>query len=275
MVDSMSWKTDFANLRQKLKDKKSWADRTIDNNVEKAAHEHTLTTREALFVLARENGIRYQPDFRRLSAEEQNRVTSTTIKKMPPTKTTLRRNSIGKNKIIMLSTPLGSIREPYLPQLIMEQAKVMSETVYPHLYILENSIRTFIDRVMTKNTGKDWWTSDMSSKSLQEIVKAVEERMQKEAKNYWHSRRSAHPLYYTDFSHLIKILKSKNAIFNPYFKDMPGKLSGFINKMEELQPSRNVSSHHNPLTDHDKNRVYGYLIDWTQHLAHLEKQSIL
>jgi hypothetical protein len=274
----MGWKKDFAKLRQRIIDKTSWAERTIDNNVQHVAAKHSITTREALFVLARDNGIGFQTDFSKLSKEEQKTVSSTRTKATSPSANNAKTNPKASKVVartINLKTPLGAFTDPYLPTSVIEQAKIMSETVYPYLYVFENSIRNFINLVMTDSKGVNWWATEMASVALQDIVRTANDRMTKESENYYHGKRGAHPLYYIDFIHLIKILRSKDTIFQKYFTKVPGKMNAFLAKLEEIQPSRNVSSHHNPLGKHDLSRIYGYLIDWTKHLEYLKAKGLL
>jgi hypothetical protein len=275
----MGWKVEFAKLRQRVIDKTSWAPRTLDNNVQRIAAKHSITTKEALFVIARDNQVGFQADFSKLSKEEQKTVSSTQTKSVRAVAASAKVSSSKKSKpvtrTVSLKTPLGTFGDPYLPPSVIDQAKTMSETVYPYLYVFENSIRNFINLVMTSHAGSNWWTSEMTSTALREIVAVADDRINKESENYYHGKRGAHPLYYIDFTHLIKIIKAKDRVFQKYFANLPGKMNGFLAKLEEIQPSRNVSSHHNPLNKRDLNRIYQYLTDWTSQLQYLKDKSIL
>lgn len=271
----MGWQKDFPNLAKRIKDKTKWADRTLSNNVQKIATRHSTTTDVALFVIAKENGVGYLGDLKKLSNE--NRIAFSAVK--PAIQPSTRKNSNQKTKVttrtVSLKTPLGTFSDPYLPASVINHASEMSTTVYPYLYVLENSIRNFINLVMTNNIGANWWSTEMTSSALQDIVAVANDRITKESENYYHGNRGAHPLYYIDFTHLIKIVKAKDTIFQRYFANLPGKMNGFLVKLEEIQPSRNVSSHHNPLGKADVNRIYQYLNDWTSQLKYLKDKGIL
>lgn len=273
----MGWKKDFAGLRQRIIDRTSFAERTVDNKVGQIATQHSITATEALFVLARNNGIGFQTDFKKLSKEEQRTVSSTQPKpaKVATVSSKAALKSRSSTRTVSLKTPLGTFSDPYLPPTVIDHAKKMSETVYPYLYVFENSIRNFINLVMTTNVGPNWWNTEMTSSALRDIVAVADDRITKESENYYHGKRGAHPLYYIDFTHLIKIIKAKDTIFQKYFANLPGKMNGFLIKLEEIQPTRNVSSHHNPLGKADVNRVYQYLTDWTSQLKYLKEKEIL
>lgn len=271
----MSWRKEFPNLAKRIKEKTKWADRTLVNNVQKVATKHSITTDAALFVIAKESGVGHLGDLKRLSNDD--RVAFSAVK--PATQPAARKSSGQKaaatTRTVSLKTPLGTFSDPYLPASVISQAKQMSETVYPYLYVFENSIRNFISLVMTSNKGANWWDTEMTTSALQDIVAVADDRITKESENYYHGKRGAHPLYYIDFTHLIKIIKAKSAIFAKYFANLPGKMPGFLTKLDEIQPSRNVSSHHNPLGKVDVNRVYQYLNDWTSQLKYLKDKGVL
>jgi hypothetical protein len=69
----MGWKQEFSVLRERLI-KKSKSPGALDKQVQILANKLGLTSREALFVLANSKGIGYQADFKRLSREEQSRI---------------------------------------------------------------------------------------------------------------------------------------------------------------------------------------------------------
>lgn len=116
--------------------------------------------------------------------------------------------------------------------------------IYPILYVLENSIRELINRVMTANYGKDWWCERTRRKKTKSIANTVKQRMAKEEKNRWHQRRGDHPIYYTDFGDLKTLLSSNE---DKFFPDILSQKEWFMNAMDELELSRNVLCHMNPL----------------------------
>jgi len=275
----MSWKKKFQGLYNRLRVALgNPSEIALDKRVTRAAA-MALTTEEALFVLANKKGVGFSREFTKLSKESQNRVNST-INKYPGNVSIASgvraRSKGGRTITFNLKTPLGKINDPFLPSYILRDAVDMSETAYPYLYILENSLRNFILLVLQRKYGANWWNVKMHrSKTLDNIAKTAQDRMRKEERNSYHGKRATHNLYYIDFPDLISILRSLQADFNPFFNNLPGKLIGFTTKLEELFPSRNVTAHHNPLSKRDKNRLVGYLHDWLSQLAYLKNKEQL
>jgi hypothetical protein len=136
---------------------------------------------------------------------------------------------------------------PLLPTEKLQEARAMA-TIYPLLYVLENSMRDIIKRVMARKFGVDWWDTELTTAKLKPIHIKVAERMQMEECASWHQKRGSHPIDYTDFSHLETIILSKHEHFIP---DIIGDREWFVQFMKELKPSRNVICHMNPLDSHN------------------------
>ena len=130
--------------------------------------------------------------------------------------------------------------------------------IYPLLYVLENSIRELINRVMTANYGKDWWSERTKRKKTKSIANTVKQRMAKEEKNRWHQRRGEHPIYYTDFGDLKTLLSSNE---DKFFPDILSSKERFMIAMDDLELSRNVLCHMNPL---DKTNIQDVKVKFEQ-----------
>jgi hypothetical protein len=116
--------------------------------------------------------------------------------------------------------------------------------VYPLLYVLENSIRELINRVMREAHGDDWWDTQLTKGKLKNVGQKASDRMRTEKKHTWHQRRGAHPIDYVDMLDLESLILSKQSLFIPQI--IPDRL-WFEQFMRELYPSRNVVCHMNPL----------------------------
>lgn len=275
----MSWKKNFQGLYNRLRAALgNPSEVALDKRVTRETT-RGLTTEEALFVLAHKNHVGFSREFKKLSSESQSRVNSAInihagSASIPPVVN--ERSKGGRTNTFILKTPLGRINDPYIPGNIVRDAVDMSETAYPYLYMLENSLRNFISLVLQRKYGTNWWDAKIQgSKTLDDIAQKAQDRMRKEERNSYHGKRAAHPIYYIDFSDLTSILRTLQADFNSFFKNLPGKLISFTNKLEELFPSRNVTAHHNPLSKRDKNRLVGYLHDWLSQLAYLKNTGQL
>lgn len=78
---AQDWKQRFPKLRQRVIQKlqskgKAPTDNAFDVSVRRLAGHHGLTPAEALFVLAKDNGLSTLTDFRHLTTDEQSRVTN-------------------------------------------------------------------------------------------------------------------------------------------------------------------------------------------------------
>ena len=139
------------------------------------------------------------------------------------------------------------LTNPLLPTEKLQEAKAMA-AIYPLLYVVENSMREVIKRVMAKKFGVDWWDTELTTAKLKTIHVHIAERMQAEKRTSWHQKRGSHPIDYTDFSHLETIILSKHEHFIP---DIIGDREWFVQFMKELTLSRNVICHMNPLDSHN------------------------
>ncbi len=151
------------------------------------------------------------------------------------------------------------LTDPLLPASIISDAKAMAETVYPHVYIFENSIREVIRRVLEDAYGKDWWDKAVPP----DIVKAIAPRLRKEEATHWHGKRGAHPIFYSDTDHLRQIIAFQWARFAPLFPNE----AWLTQRIAEINVSRRVIAHCNPLSDADKKRLEVYFGDWQRQIA--------
>jgi len=133
--------------------------------------------------------------------------------------------------------------DPLLSLTKLNEAKAMA-AVYPLLYVLENSIRELVKRVMRAKHGDDWWDTQLTSGKLKELKNKAASRMKTETKNSWHQKVGAHPIDYVDLGDLGTIIRGKKSHFHP---TIITDWDWFLHFMKELYPSRNVVCHMNPL----------------------------
>jgi hypothetical protein len=157
------------------------------------------------------------------------------------------------------------LNDPILDKKILDDARDMT-TTYAELYVFENSVRELINLVLSKQLGSNWWNNANISKDL---LDKVQGRIDKEAQNPWHGRRGAHPIYYSDISDLIYIIRRHWKLFSDFFP----RLEWISEKLEQISFSRNVVDHHNPLSKHDRDRLTINLQDWQNQIN--AKKSLL
>lgn len=145
------------------------------------------------------------------------------------------------------------VKDPILPEKVIGEAKLMAEEVYPVLYVLENSIRELILRVMRKH-GDNWWNSKVPRPIRDEVAKRIAD----ETQNPWHGKRGAHPIFYTDLLHLVRIVQNNWTDFQTIIPS----IQWLSQRLEDLSRSRNPAMHMNPLGKRDIDRVKLYFQDW-------------
>ena len=143
--------------------------------------------------------------------------------------------------------------DPLLPESVVAAAGRMAE-VYARLYVLENSIRNVILRVLHAEHGKDWWTKCAPAPVQADVTR----RKGAEAKTPWHGKRGAHDIHYSDFGDLRKTIEKNWDSFAELFPNRPW----ITQRLSELEPPRNVVAHCNPLSESDRNRIDLYYDDW-------------
>ena len=153
---------------------------------------------------------------------------------------------------------VGAAAELLLPKSVEDDAERMSN-LYPKIYLLENSIRTVISRVMTTKHGSDWWSKRVSTG----VKNKVQGRREKEEKAPWHGSRGTHDIYYSDFADLKDILVKNWVDFDHIFPNQPW----ITVKLEELEPARNTLAHHNPVPAKEQTRFDVYFDDWATLVA--------
>jgi hypothetical protein len=140
-----------------------------------------------------------------------------------------------------------------LPTNVAADASRMA-TVYPKLYIFENSIRNVIVRVLRAKHGSNWW----ASRAPTGVQKTVADRKAHEAKTPWHGKRGTHEIYYANFGDLRDIITKNWVDFEQIFL----KQAWITQRLEELEPPRNIVAHSNPLSKQEESRVDLYFNDW-------------
>jgi hypothetical protein len=138
-------------------------------------------------------------------------------------------------------------RDALLSETKLQEAKEMA-AVYPILYVLENSLREVVRRVMTSKYGPSWWDAGLTSGKVKSLKDTSDQRRQKEDQMRWHQRRGAHPIDYISLDDLTTIVSAKQ---DDFFPDVLGDREYFLQFMRELSPSRNVLCHMNPLDSHN------------------------
>lgn len=147
---------------------------------------------------------------------------------------------------------------PFLSKIDIENGKKMAE-LYLVVHCFENSIRKFIETTLSK-TNSNWWDNVKNA----ELENKLKERKAKEIKNKWISPRGdISPLYYLDWSDLVKIIRKKE---NEFINQI-GDLKFVELRLEELERTRNIIAHNGILPNEDDyNMLILYFKNWCKQL---------
>lgn len=218
-----------------------------------------ISKEQAAALLASEYGIDVSKYLK-----EQELTELRSFKSQSPTiiKTVISKHKIPSIKIIDLGNEL-QIHDSLLPTKIIQEAVEMAR-VYPKLYTFENSLRNVISIILFKKHGEKWWETKVNPK----IQDKVEERIKKETDNPWHGKRSSAPIFYTDIGHLLTIIRSNWNDFKDFFPNQ----SWIETRINEIEISRNIVAHNNPLTKRDIQRLSIYFDDWERQIDSIKEK---
>lgn len=209
----------------------------------------TISREQAAALLASENGIDISKflsqgelyELQKLQSQQPVVIKKVESRKAPP-----------QPKVVQLASGL-QVQEPLLSNKIISESKEMSN-IYPIIYIFENSVRNFISSVLAARYGDNWWDTKISPK----IQRKVEGRMDKEDANRWHGRRGVTPIFYTDINDLLSIIRDN---WNDFVGLFPSQV-WIESRINDIEMSRNIIAHNNPLDKHDIQRIKVYFEDW-------------
>ncbi|MGB8590796.1 MAG: hypothetical protein WCC98_16765 [Candidatus Acidiferrales bacterium] len=256
----MKNKTESADLRSLLAAKWNVTERQVYNRAKELADRASITTAEGIWVLAAQNQINLT---KYLPPEVVERVRNLLLQVPAPAriapelagKTNQKALKKAPTEFVVAKVFKGS--DPILPAKVYGEASEMA-SVYPLLYMLENSIREFLRRIIDARLGLQWWTTSAQTKIRGKILK----RMSDDEKDAWHQRRGSHPIDYLDFIELSLIVKNNEDLFVPQFLPTVQWFEQFV---LEAYKSRCVVCHMNPLEKDNVKDVKLKLRKWQRH----------
>ena len=242
-----------------LMDKTGKSKRTVYRMIENVMKEYYYTIpskRIAANLLASRTGIKVNEILSKDELFELQKYLAVPIT-IPTTRVVKRTKKI--------STPILKIDEKIieafnLPPNLIKEAKRMAEEVYPRIYVLENSLRYVVSSTLQKKYGEEWWNKCNISK---EIRKKVKSRINSERINRWHGKRGSHPIFYTDFDDLRSIIINNWEEFKKIFPDQIWVQS----RLKDIEPSRNIIAHSNPLPMREIKRIKMVMEDFRKQLT--------
>lgn len=218
-----------------------------------------MSVEEATYVLAHQSGLDLLKYLDRDTVDRVRGMLQLSASRgapppPPPTDRPVRTRA--SSRPVMLDSD-GPVMDPLLPPSVADDAKRMAG-VYRRLYVLENSARNVITRVMVAKHGKGWW----SSKAPTHVRREVQKRKDREAKNPWAGKRGPAEINYADYAHLADIITNNWDDFSDIFPEQAWVKS----RLGGLEPARNVTAHNNRVVDNEELRVRLHQEDWVKQI---------
>lgn len=250
-------------LKTALLNKLDITSQALSLRVQKIKRQISISTEEATYLIAQGNGLildkyldQEKLDRVRMLHQQLSLIKSQAMVNRPQGKK--QNKSVVPNIRTIVIAKEFTGNDPILPQIKLSEAKQMA-AIYPLLYVLENSVREVIDRIMIKQHGPNWFDSQ-APKGLKD---KVSDRMADEQKNAWHQRRGARPIDYLDLDQLPALMRKIDRFVVPTI--IPS-LEWFNQFVEEIYKSRCVLCHMNPLDQHNMQAVKLRLVQWQKQI---------
>ncbi len=257
----------YRELKKALLDMLDISPQALNQQCQKLKQEIPLTTEDATYIIAHRKGIKLD---KYLDGETVARIRDMHLRMNATVSSVSKKDSkvIEKKTNKKRSVKIGSDTE-YLDVILsnkkLNEAAEMAK-IYPRLYVLENSIREFIQLAMESLYGKDWWNSQAAPK----LVEKVNIRMSSDKKDSWHQRRGSHPLDYLDMIDLPPFVNKIQQFLVPTIIPSFEWLKQLV---EEVYKSRCVICHMNPLEENNIKSVEVKFNQWQKQMN--EKKDII
>lgn len=249
----------YLALRKELLKRKKFTAQALSARVNKRKRESALpiSTQEATCLIAHDEGV---PLDRYLDLETiralREAVPRSEAAALPAARKKPSQRQSAEPAVIRFRDL--DVIDPILKRAAKDQAVEMAR-VYGMLYILENSIRELVHRVMQSRHGDDWWESCVGNN----VKKRVAKRMQDDERDQWHQRRGDRPIDYTDLNDLPSIVTNNERDFAPAI--LP-RAKWFEALIDGVYKSRCVVCHMNPLHPDNIAGVKVRLKEWTKQI---------
>lgn len=125
--------------------------------------------------------------------------------------------------------------------------------------VFENSVRDLIQMVLENALGPNWWTVGVPKK-VQETAK---KHKAAQAKDPWHSSTGRREIDYIFLNELWAIIKARWVIFKTLF---PSQAWVEVLITSDMNVSRRVLAHMNPLHPDDTRNIEAAFRKWTKQL---------
>lgn len=155
------------------------------------------------------------------------------------------------------------IPEVALPSGKVREARQMA-TVYPFLYVFENSVREFIRTTLEDIHGKNWWDTSVSTETKNKAAG----RQGKQGASRYYGKKAPHPLYLVDLDDLRNIIIRNWKDFEPKLPKLPNTQAWIINTIQMIEEIRNIVAHNNPISKDDEQKLKVNFKEWVKRIYH-------
>jgi len=226
-----------------------------------------MSTEHAVYTIAFENGVDIVRELAKEETAEVRALVATLRSNKNHVPATIRRAATAKVngtkpvRVTIAGIDIGTI--PGLSVTHANEAKLMSEKVYPTLYIFENSVRDLIDRVLKSEFGPAWWTTAIPGG----VQATAAKHKADEKKDPWHGRRGQREIDYVFLNDLWAIIKHQWKHFKPLFPSQAWVESLITS---DMNVSRRLLAHMNPIAADDVKNIEAAFRKWVKQLKAVE-----
>jgi hypothetical protein len=258
-------------LREELLKKLNVGWRRLNQMAAQLAIEGPMSREQAIQVIAHRNRIplgqylsrEELDDLRRLVADLDRGNGSSRTK--APSSTKRPTTKIPTPVVVTIAgIKIGGI--PTLKSSHAKEAKAMAERVYPTMYLFENSVRDFIEHVLSATHGASWWNLAVPKK----VRDQADDVKEKEKKDTWHGKRGRRDIDYLFLPALWTIIRTRWKDFEPFFPQGQHWAQTLIES--NMNVPRRVIAHMNPLEENDIKGLEADFRRWVKHLKTIENK---
>jgi len=241
------------NLRAALLDRLKVTPQRLSQRVKQVKLERgPMSTEDATYVIAHEQAMDLTKYLDPLTVDRVRGLVARAAQETGPASAKKRYARRPGSPVVRIEPDVPEV-DALLSTTLAGDARRMA-AIYPKYYVLENSIRVVIMRVLETKYGNRWWRTRVP----QPVQDRVTGRKQQESNRPWHGKRGQHEIFYSDFGDLSKIITRNWDEFRTFFPSQ----AWISQRLEDLEHPRNVMAHHNALSPEDEQRINLYFSDW-------------
>lgn len=218
-----------------------------------------MSTTEAVYVIAHQSGIDLS---RFLTISEIDRIRAIVPRELPPFSPTIKRRAVKFKK----KAEITSLSYPLVPKKMIFKGQRIGGESFPKMFVLENSIRFLVIKLLSRDYGKAWWKKAVS-RGIRDSAQRI---MDKEKKFPHRKKRGVHPINYSNFIDLKEIIIQNRNKFVNVIPDM----RWFEVKMDGVYMARNSLAHNTDISENDQSEINLFFSEWAQLLETKKNQLI-